>query len=191
MLNLEDIKFDCSLYNGYKPCPYGNACAGCVYYDPLPGTPGLAASALPRVVHPVLSLDSPPTPVRILIIKIGAMGDVLRTTTLLPTLERMYPESVITWITDPSACPLLSANPYIDELLPFTDDNCNFLISRSFDLLMNYEKEPAPLALAGQISANTRIGFCPTPSGLPTIFNKESGYGLLLGKRGESNSQTF
>ena len=36
---------------------------------------------------------------RILIVKLDAMGDVLRTTALLPLIAEMYPGAAITWIT--------------------------------------------------------------------------------------------
>ncbi|MCX7766040.1 MAG: hypothetical protein N2246_04970, partial [Candidatus Sumerlaeia bacterium] len=51
------IKFDCKYYLGYKPCGKSLMCEGCQYYAPMGK--------------------------RILIIKLGAMGDVLRTTPLL------------------------------------------------------------------------------------------------------------
>lgn len=183
MIRYEDLRFDCALYNGYKPCPHGNACAGCRFYEPLPPPSGDLPGweTLPPDAPPALPSPNPSGPTRILIIKVGAMGDVLRTTTLLPALKRAYPSSFITWVTDPPARPLLSANPLIDELLPFDEAHCAALAERDFDLLLNYEKEPAPLALAGRIRARGRIGFAPTRWGRPAVFNRESAYGLLLG----------
>ena len=43
---------------------------------------------------------------RILIIKLEAVGDVLRTTCILHGLKEKYPKSEITWITCKSAVPL-------------------------------------------------------------------------------------
>jgi heptosyltransferase II len=54
---------------------------------------------------------------RILIIKLGALGDVLRTTCILPGLKQMHKTSHISWLTDPSAKCLLKSNGLIDELL--------------------------------------------------------------------------
>lgn len=179
MLKFEDIRFECALYNGYKPCRHGNQCAGCAFYEPVENA-GPDAGAPHCVPAPVLThVDGEPT--RILIIKTGAMGDVLRTTTLLPVLKRAYPDAHITWITDVSAMPLLRANPMIHRLLPLDEKAVAQVVDQPFDLLLNFEKEKAPLALAGRISAAKRIGFAPTRSGAPTVFNPESQYSLLLG----------
>lgn len=43
---------------------------------------------------------------RILIVKLAAIGDVLRTTPLLSGLKRAYPQSHITWVVDKEALPL-------------------------------------------------------------------------------------
>jgi heptosyltransferase-2 len=180
MLRFEDIRFDCKLYNGYKPCRYGNLCAACTYYEPIEGqevrNPGRAVA----IAQPVLTQPEC-EPTRILVIKTGAMGDVLRTTTLLPVLSRHYRDAHITWITDPAAVPLLKSNPFIRRLLPFTPESCAFLEDQVFDVLLNFEKEKEPLAFAGRIRAAHRIGFAPTRWNTPTIFNSESQYALLLG----------
>ena len=44
---------------------------------------------------------------RIALIKLGALGDVVRTTSLVPGLKRLEPEMELTWITDPLAVPLV------------------------------------------------------------------------------------
>jgi heptosyltransferase-2 len=44
---------------------------------------------------------------RIALIKLGALGDVVRTTSLVPGLKRLEPEMELTWITDPAAVPLV------------------------------------------------------------------------------------
>ncbi|PIU40254.1 MAG: glycosyl transferase, partial [Candidatus Omnitrophica bacterium CG07_land_8_20_14_0_80_50_8] len=50
---------------------------------------------------------------RILIIKLGAMGDVLRTTPLLPALRKKYPGSKITWLVEARCRGVLEKNPFI------------------------------------------------------------------------------
>lgn len=174
MLRFEDIRFDCALYNGYKPCRYGNECAGCPHYDPLPHVEPVTVSEpmLTRMVD---------EPTEILIIKTGAMGDVLRTTTVLPAIKRFHRYSKITWVTEQASVPLLRDNPMIDTLIVMGTPECAALEKRNFDLLMNYEKEKEPLALAGRIRAAGKIGFAPTRWNTPTVFNPESQYALLLG----------
>ena len=48
------------------------------------------------------------------------MGDVLRTTALLPGLKRKYPDSSIFWAVDAESVDLLRNNPLVDRIIPFT-----------------------------------------------------------------------
>jgi len=45
------------------------------------------------------------------------MGDVLRSTALLPPLVEMHPHASITWITRKDSVPLLQRNPFVTEIL--------------------------------------------------------------------------
>jgi len=53
---------------------------------------------------------------KILIVKLGAVGDVLRTTSLLPGLKEKYYPAEIDWITFSSSREILLDNPYINSL---------------------------------------------------------------------------
>lgn len=154
-MKIEDIRFDCRFYNGYKPCGKSLECKDCNSYEPR-GT-------------------------RILIIKLGAMGDVLRTTPLLTGLKKKYPGSFITWLTDPVSYPLLCNNHLIDRLLTFNFADILTLLAEEFDILINLEKEQRALALARLINATSKYGFALTEFGTLGIFNKESEYALMLG----------
>ena len=85
MIKYSDIRFDCSFYNGYKPCTNGTKCFACYQYMSI-GVPAEASRPCLRF-H-----ECAPTKERILIIKTGAMGDVLRTTALLPALKIAFPD---------------------------------------------------------------------------------------------------
>jgi heptosyltransferase-2 len=52
---------------------------------------------------------------RILVIKTAALGDVLRTTSILPGLRARYPQAAVTWLTAPAALPLVVRHPLVDE----------------------------------------------------------------------------
>lgn len=54
---------------------------------------------------------------RILIVKLGAMGDVIHTLPAAAALRRGYPNSHITWVVDPKWAPLLDANPHISQVI--------------------------------------------------------------------------
>ena len=53
----------------------------------------------------------------ILIVKTGALGDVLRTTSILPGLRERYTDCRVTWITAPAAVDLVRSNPLVAEVV--------------------------------------------------------------------------
>ena len=93
--------------------------------------------------------------IRILIIKLGALGDVIRTTPLLTKLREVYPGAFITWLTaSPEVLPA-----QVDEPLEYTLPSVVALRSRPFDLLLNLDKDKDACALAAQITARQKKGF--------------------------------
>ncbi len=76
-LNGTTVHTDCLHFRGDIPCrpnkEQGYMCDGCPVYAPIGK--------------------------RILIIKLGAIGDVIRTTPLLRKLRQQYPHCHITWVT--------------------------------------------------------------------------------------------
>jgi heptosyltransferase-2 len=118
---------------------------------------------------------------RILIVKLAAIGDVLRTTPLLSGLKRTYPQSHITWVVDKEAFPLLKDNPYIDRLLTFDFSSLGPLDLETFDLVIGLEKEPRGAALASKIKAHEKKGFGLGPEGNVFPLNPASEYAFLLG----------
>jgi len=54
----------------------------------------------------------------ILVLKTGALGDVLRTTSILPGLHERYAEARVTWVTAPSAVDLLRTHPLVRTVAP-------------------------------------------------------------------------
>ena len=89
---------------------------------------------------------------KILILKVGALGDVLRTTPVLKILEGR-----VTWVTSQAAAPLLAGNPFIDRLYCEELYDASFFDER-FDLVVNLEDELASATLASKIKTNSLIG---------------------------------
>ena len=124
----------------------------------------------------------------ILIIKIGALGDVLRTTCILPGLRAKFPQSKISWLTDNSAAPLLENNSLIDKLL-FSQDakKTNLFGALNVDLTISLDDDHNATALASQIATRKLIGAYLGKSG-PTYTPDSSPWfnmGLIskLGKK--------
>ena len=96
-----------------------------------------------------------PTVERILIIKLGAVGDVIRTTPILHKLKLEFPKSVIHWLTHtPEVIP-----EQVDYIHPWQLEDIIQLQATDFDLLINLDKDPQACALASLISAKIKRGF--------------------------------
>jgi heptosyltransferase-2 len=137
-MKYSDLKFDCRSFRGDIPCKphkqHGVHCVDdqgndCKYYD--------------RVGR------------KILIIKLGALGDVIRTTTLLRRIKQADPSSEIWWLTlSPDVLP-----KSIDVILPFTPQSLATLGGVTFDTIYNLDKEKEACALVGTLSARVKKGF--------------------------------
>ena len=148
--SLRRLRLDCRHYRGDRPCAVGiqGVCpARCAKY-----------AAMGQ---------------RILVIKLAALGDVIRTTALLPGLKQRWPESHITWVTCPGGARMLADNPLIDRLLTFDAETICRLEHERFDLCLSLDKEPAPAALAMRVNAIERKGIGLSRYGTPFPLNRE------------------
>lgn len=126
-------KQDCRYFRGDIPCKpnkqYGVECDNCQYYNRSDG--------------------------KILIIKLGAIGDVIRTTPLLHRFAKDYPDYEIWWLTyTPEVLPAS-----IDKILKFNLESTLWLNEVHFDWLINLDKDPQACALASTISADKKSGY--------------------------------
>ena len=153
------LKTDCRHFRGDVPCTphkrHGVHCvdAGgntCAHYDPVNFT--------------------------VLIIKLGAIGDVIRTTPLVTRLREAYRGVHITWLTlTPEILPSV-----VDRPLPYTMQSVVTLRSQYFDLLINLDKDRDACALADQIGAVQKKGFI-LKDGVPAPANKDAEHKFLTG----------
>lgn len=95
----------------------------------------------------------------ILIIKTGALGDVLRSSFIAQALKEKYlaKKPVIYWITSRDAADLISSNVYVDFLVLKEDKNK--LSEVNFDLVINLEEDEENCKFAGRINTKEIIGF--------------------------------
>lgn len=92
----------------------------------------------------------------ILIVKSAALGDVLRTTSLLRPLRERYPDGKISWITAAAARPLLRGNPLIRKIA--TIDEASGLSEGTFDLVLSMEEDLETARLARRFCGGELIG---------------------------------
>lgn len=131
------MRTDCRQYRISQPCvPHketGARCTSCVHYDPVCE--------------------------RVLIVKLSALGDVLRTTTCLEPLKARYPRSHVTWITRNSAVPLLQGNAWVDRILSLDSNYLPLLLSERFDVVIAPDADPLSAAIAALVQGDTKLGF--------------------------------
>ncbi|MFA6234698.1 MAG: glycosyltransferase family 9 protein [Bacteroidota bacterium] len=126
-------KADCRHFRGDIPCaPHkreGVHCADCPHYAPT---------------------DS-----NILIIKLGAIGDVIRTTPLLERLRAEHPGARIWWLTlTPDVLPA-----GVDRKLRFDTASVATVLAIRFDLVINLDKDLEACAITDRVQADTKKGF--------------------------------
>ncbi|MGB6121121.1 MAG: glycosyltransferase family 9 protein, partial [Bacteroidota bacterium] len=147
---------DCRHFTGYKPCFPATRCYDeCVNNDPIGK--------------------------RILIINLDAMGNVLVTTTILPSLKRTYPQSHISWITLGNAYPLLQNNPFLDRLYRWEPESWLILQQLTFDLVLNVDKSRRAGAFLSTLHARERLGFGINENGVIVPLNPEAEENYILG----------
>jgi ADP-heptose:LPS heptosyltransferase len=118
---------------------------------------------------------------RIIVLKLGAIGDALRTTPILSALARAHPIQHITWVTDHQSIPILSGNPLIDILLTTDPKEISIILPQQFDILLSLDKALPTISLAMQLNARIRRGYAMSPWGTLDIFNESARYSLALG----------
>ncbi|MCB1597521.1 MAG: glycosyltransferase family 9 protein [Gammaproteobacteria bacterium] len=127
-------KPDCRHFRGHVPCqPHkdnGYHCDSCPAYSPADR--------------------------RILIIKLGAMGDVIRTTPLITRFRSLYPRARITWVT---MFPDILPKSQVDEILRLGLEAMLYVSNTDWDIAINLDKEKEAAALLKGVNAREKFGF--------------------------------
>ncbi len=154
------LKTDCKLFPGNKPCEpnktEGKMCNDCNYYEPV----GM----------------------KILIIKLDAIGDVLRTTSILPALKIQYPTSHITWLTRKNSKEIFHNNNLVDQVLFIEDnDTSQRLLIEKYDLLLHPDAAPVSAPLATLTNAKVKKGYTLDEKGKIIPVNEDAIEWLEMG----------
>lgn len=159
---MDPLKTDCRHFRPDRPCAphkaHGVVCATCTtHYDPIR--------------------------TRLLLIKLAATGDVLRTTCLLPGLHRRWPGAHVTWVTSPGAAPLFRGNPLVDRVLAFDGTPPIELLVEQFDVVINPDAAADACALAHLARGAQRVGFSVDARGTPLALSPAAERWLEMGIR--------
>jgi len=95
---------------------------------------------------------------KILLIKFGALGDVIRTSYALPGLWEKYGSPTIYWFTSPDSLELLRFNPYVAHILTTQQNVYRRLSETTFDLVVSLDDELEILKEMGSLRYRTLVG---------------------------------
>ena len=126
-------KSDCRFFRGDIPCKphkqFGVHCQDCKYYEKID--------------------------FRVLIIKLGAIGDVIRTTPIITKIKELHPNAEIWWITyTPDILPKV-----VDKSLQFNFENTLTIQNIEFDWAINLDKDLPAVSLMTAVKAKKKSGF--------------------------------
>ncbi|MGZ3772646.1 MAG: glycosyltransferase family 9 protein [Pseudobdellovibrionaceae bacterium] len=130
---------ECRHFSGYKPCQKNEVCS-----------PSCLAKDLPHV--------------SILVVHLGALGAVVRSTSLLRAIKRKFPSSMITWVTDAPAHHLLKGHPVIDRVLTAnTESDLLQLAALQFEVAFVIDKSLKAVGIISRTSVDQVFGFKANP----------------------------
>ncbi|MEA5001053.1 MAG: glycosyltransferase family 9 protein [Endomicrobiaceae bacterium] len=136
-------------------------------------------NAVCGVCKKYVSVNKKSDAVKILIIKLGAMGDVLRTTFILEGLKQKYKKTKIDWLVDSKNAAVLEGNKYIDNIVCNDGGVFNFLTSAKYNIVINLDLSPESLSFAALAFADKRIGYWLDNSRIIQSSNSYAGQWLL------------
>ena len=154
------LKLDCKYFPGDKPCIFnkreGVKCDACPHYE-------------------VVST-------RILIVKLDAVGDVLRTTCILHGLREKYPQNEITWITRKDAIQLFTNNKLVDRIFAYESTEAILhVFQEEFDVVINLDSSPESAVMASLAKGKEKRGYGLDKHGDVFPFNPEAVLWLEMG----------
>jgi len=152
------LKYNCRYFTGDRPCKfhkeYNINCDSCKYYYPIE--------------------------FKILIVKLDAIGDVLRTTSILPPLKQKFPDSHITWCTKVNAKELFDGNNLVDEIITIEEDAQIRLAAEEFDIVINLDSSKISSAIAAMAKGIDKKGFVLNQNGSVISTSPEADYWLSM-----------
>jgi heptosyltransferase-2 len=145
---------ECRFFRGDIPCrphkEYGVHCEDCSYYEAIEE--------------------------HILIIKLGAIGDVIRTTPLIEKIRKEYPKAFIWWVTySPAVVP-----GGVDRVLKLDPESILTLGAVDFDIAINLDKDPHACGLLENIKAAWKYGY-KLKNGRPAPFDSKARHKFMTG----------
>jgi len=152
------LKIDCAYFKGDRPCKFHKEdsvkCDECNHYKPIKN--------------------------KILIIKLDAIGDVLRTTSILPPLRKKYSDAFITWCTKSNATQLFSNNDFVNEIITIEEDALFRINTEEYDIVINLDTSKISSSIAAAAKGKNKIGFVLNKKGYVEATSKAADKWLTM-----------
>jgi ADP-heptose:LPS heptosyltransferase len=131
------------------------------YTDQIAADPTAESAASAPSAEPVAA------PRRVLIILLGAIGDVVRALPLLGRIRRAWPAAYLAWAVEPKSQAVLEGHPWVDELIVYNRRRAPlsflpFLVrvrAGHFDLTLDLQRHLKSGVVAMASGARMRVGF--------------------------------
>jgi heptosyltransferase I len=122
-----------------------------------------------QVVNLMTAGHRAPVPRRVLIVLMGAIGDVIRALPLLARIRRTWPEAHISWAVEPKSEPLLRSHRWLDELIVYDRRHAPWsflpflwkIRGGKFDLVLDLQRHLKSGLISAISGAPERLGFAP------------------------------
>lgn len=140
---------NCRFFNGYKPC-------------------GKRSQSTKNSNNEISRCDDSCSEKNIinkniLIVHLGALGSVVRSSALLRKLKKQKPDSYLIWLTSEAVLPILQGHPAIDSLLSLNFINILKLQSYIFDDIYVIDKSLEATGVVAQLNAKRIHGYKANP----------------------------
>lgn len=185
------VEFGCIHFKGDRPCfankNYGVFCDECTLFE----RDETLLEEFPVIGDPDFEENQNDFK-KIIIIKLDAVGDVLRTTSILPSLKKKYTDSSITWITKEKSFDVLKDNEKIDEIY-FDTDDLEHIYNDDFDIAVNLDSAAESCCIMTRLNAKERFGYS-LANGRPYPVNRLAVEWYLMGvddNRKKQNKKTY
>ena len=189
----EDVKYDCSHFEGHIPCKpnkkFDVQCDNCPHYDQDRSiilhleTQDLLLKEIFKIsnfnkaekinIPPIVANDRK----KILFIKLGAIGDVIRTTPLLERYIKEYGDCHFSWITH---TPQVVPKDQVDLIYKWDESSVAFLADQEFDIAINLDKDKEACMFLTYVKAKKKYGFL-WKDGHINIATKNAEHKLITG----------
>ena len=96
---------------------------------------------------------------RILLIKLDALGDVVRTIPLAEGIKKRYSDAELTWLTTSAAKYFVNKNQFVDRVLEYNSETVRRLEFEKFDIIINLDKDPKATSMMMLFDSNDKRGY--------------------------------